>query len=153
MASPNVEIEGSEAVRVLMSEMKDRTTGVEKAWPKVGQVIADAMTEQFDTEGVRLTGKPWAPLSPPYLRWKIRKGFDPRRLHQTGAMRRSLTSRPMAIETYGPTSARFGTDDPKARFHQGGTRRMPERTILAVDEDLSDDASQVLARYIFEDRL
>ncbi len=146
-------ISGDRRVRQLLSEMVDRTQGVQVAWPAVGDAIADAMTQQFQTEGVALTGTPWAPLKPDYLAWKIRKGFDPRRLHQTGEMRRSLTSRPMAIEEYRPFSATFGTDDDKAAFHQNGTANMPQRKIIEATEDLADDVNSVLARYIFENRL
>lgn len=146
-------IDGDRRVRQLLSEMVDRTQGVEPAWPGVGDVIASAMDDQFESEGVALLGRPWAPLEPRYLRWKVREGYDPRRLHQTGAMRQSLTSRPMAIEEYFPTSARFGTDDEKAAFHQNGTEFMPRRQIINVTDDLGDDVNSVLARYIFENRL
>lgn len=146
-------IDGDRRVEQLLSEMVDRTHGVEPAWPGVGDVLAKAFTLQFDTEGNHLLGHQWAPLKPEYLRWKIRHGFDPRRLHKTGEMRRSLTSRPMAVEEYRPMSATFGTNDEKAPYHQHGTRFMPQRQIIAVTEDLADDVNSVLARYIFENRL
>ncbi len=146
-------IDGDRRVRRLLQEMKDRTQGVEVAWPRVGDVIAEAMTDQFATEGVALTGRPWHPLKPEYLAWKIRKGFRPERLRQTDVMRDSLTSRPMAIEEYRPFSATFGTDDEKAAFHQNGTVNMRQRKIIEVTDDLADDVNSVLARYIFEDRL
>lgn len=153
---PNVSharIEGDRRVRQLLSEMADRTEGVEVAWPAVGDVIASAMDDQFNSEGSALNGNQWAPLNPAYLAWKISKGFDPRRLHQTGAMRASLTGRPMSIEEYGPGTARFGTTDEKAPFHQNGTQYMPQRKIITVTEDLADDVNSVLATYIFEERL
>lgn len=152
MAS-SARIDGDRRVRQLLSEMADRTQGVEAAWPKVGDVIADAMTQQFQTEGAHLNGVQWAPLSPDYLAWKIRKGFRPERLRQTDKMRDSLTSRPMAVEVYGPMRATFGTDDQKAAFHQNGTSMMPRRQIITVTDDLADDVNSVLATYIFEDRL
>lgn len=145
-----VEIEGDRLVMQLLSEMVDRTKDVSPAWPKVGDVIAGYMSEQFDSQGVKLTGGPWAPLNPDYLSWKIAKGFDPRILHQTGAMRASLTSRPMDIEEYQPQTARFGTRDEKAPFHQNGTQHMPQRKIMDMTPDFADDVNQVLARYIFE---
>lgn len=153
MADRHATIDGDRRVRQLLSEMVDRTHGVEVAWPAVGDVIADGLSRQFDSQGVHLGGARWAPLNPAYLAWKIRKGFDPRILHQTGDMRASLTSRPMAVEEYAPMSARFGTDDRKAPFHQSGTTFMPARPIINVTEDLADDVNSVLARYIFENRL
>lgn len=146
-------ITGDRRVRQLLSEMADRTRGVEPAWPSVGGVIAKAMINQFATEGSHLLGHQWAPLSPKYLAWKLSKGFLTERLRQTDAMRVSLTSRPMAVEEYRPMSATFGTDDEKAHWHQEGTSRMPQRKIIEVTDDLADDVNSVLARYIFENRL
>ena len=148
-------IEGDRRVHQLLSEMVDRTQGVEAAWPAVGDVVAEAMYEQFASEGVYLTGKPWAPLKPDYLRWKIRRGFHPERLRQTDQMRLGLIGRPMPVEEYRPFSATFGTDDEKAGFHQNGTRFMPQRKIMEADvnPDFADDVNSVLARYIFENRL
>lgn len=153
MSTLHARINGDRRVRQLLSEMVDRTRGVEVIWPKVGDVIADNLDRQFDTEGMHFLGHTWAPLKPSYRRWKIRNGYDPRRLHQTGAMRASLTSRPMAVEEYFPFRAVFGTDDEKAAFHQDGTRFMPQRQIIRVTEDMADDVSSVIARYIFENRL
>jgi phage gpG-like protein len=70
-------------------------------------------------------------------------------------MRLSFVSRPMAVEEYRDMSATFGSDDEKAPYHQFGTRFMPQRQILNVEEggDLADDVNSVLARYIFEERL
>jgi hypothetical protein len=151
-------IEGDRRVMQLFSEMADRADGIPAdVWAKVGDEIAEHMAEQFATEGAHLTGKAWAPLSPPYLRWKVRHGLHPERLRATDALVSSLISRPMAVEEYSPLEAKFGTDDPKARFHQGGTKFMPQRKIIEVDspggEELADDAWSVVARYIFENRL
>jgi hypothetical protein len=152
-AASHATITGDRRVKQLLSEMVDRTTGVEAAWPGVGDVIAEAMHEQFATEGSHLLGHKWAPLSPKYLAWKVKKGFHPERLRQTDQMRLGLIGRPMPIEEYRPMSATFGTDDEKAHWHQEGTSRMPQRQIINVTDDLADDVNSVLARYIFENRL
>lgn len=153
MSKFSAKVTGDRRVKQLLSEMVDRTTGVQAAWPGVGDVVASAMADQFASEGVALTGRPWAPLKPAYLRWKRRNGFRPEILRQTDQMRGGLVSRPMAIEEYRPMSASFGTDDEKAEFHQGGTQFMAQREIINVNEDLADDINSVLARYIFEGRL
>lgn len=145
-------IVGDRRVQQLLTEMIDRVSGVEPAWPGVGDVIAENLAEQFATEGAHLTGA-WAPLSPAYLAQKLADGFPATKLLRTGAMASSFTSRPMAIEEYGARTARFGSDDAKAQFHQAGTSKMPQRQIINVTPDMADDVSSVLARYIFEDRL
>lgn len=148
-------IEGDRRVEQLLTEMADRTTGIAAAWPAVGDVVAEHMAEQFATEGSHLTGRPWAPLSPKYLAWKLAHGFMPEKLRQTDAMVSGWISRPMDIEEYGPDWARFGSSDSKGGFHQHGTRFMPQRKIMDVDvnPDFPDDVNSVLARYIFENRL
>lgn len=146
-------IRGDRRVAQLLSEMADRTRGVYFAWPSVGDVIADALDKQFEAEGAHFYSRKWAPLKPEYLAWKVKAGLDPRRLHATGAMRASLTSRPMSLEQYFGARAVFGTRDRKAAFHQNGTRFMPRRQIIRVTEDLADDVSSALARWIFDNRL
>lgn len=146
-------ITGDRRVMTLLRQMADRTRSVEPAWPRVGDVFAENMAMQFDTEGAHLGGRPWAPLSPKYLAWKVKRGLDPRRLHATRQMMLSLTSRPMAVEQYFGNRAVFGTDDEKAHWHQNGTSMMPRRQIIRVTDDLADDVNSVLARYIFEERL
>jgi len=154
VARSRATIVGDRRVQTLLMQMADRARGVEAhAWASVGDVIAAAMTKQFDTEGSFLNGRQWAPLSPRYLGWKVARGLDPRRLHATGDMRASLTGRPMAIEEYSDHRGRFGTNDEKAGFHQSGTSQMPARVIINVTEDLADDVNSALARYIFDERL
>lgn len=155
MAFLTATIRGDRRVIQLMEEMKDKTRTVAVVWPQVGDVVAENMAEQFATEGVHLTGRHWAPLKPAYLAWKVRHGFHPEILRRTDAMAASLISRPMAVEEYRPFSATFGTDDPKAHFHQGGTRFMAERRIMDVDHnpEFADDVMSVIAKYIFEKRL
>lgn len=146
-------ITGDRRVLQLLTEMQDRTTGVAVIWPKVGDFLADEFRKQFDTQGAYFYSRKWKALSPDYLRWKISHGYDPRILRQTGAMALTFTSRPMAVEVYRPMSATFGSDDPKAKWHQNGTRYMSRRQIIRVTGDLSDGVSSIIARYIFENRL
>lgn len=156
MSLEHATIDGDRRVTQLLSEMADRASGIPATvWAKVGDVVSENMLEQFLTEGAHLGGKPWAPLSPPYLAYKLRNGLYPERLTATGDMASSFIRRPMAVETYGEREATFGSDDPKAAFHQRGTRKMPQRQIIDVDTnpDFADDVNSVLARYIFEDRL
>jgi phage gpG-like protein len=156
-AVSHASIHGDRRVKQLLTEMADRAQGIPPTtWAQVGDSIAGHMAEQFATEGSHLNrGKPWAPLKPAYLAWKIRSGLRHERLRATDAMRLSFVSRPMAVEEYRDMSATFGSDDEKAPYHQFGTRFMPQRQILNVEEggDLADDVNSVLARYIFEERL
>lgn len=125
----------------------ERAGDLTPAWPGVGDIIADAMTQQFATAGAA-GGRAWAPLKPEYRAWKIRKGFSPEILIKTGEMRGTLVSRPMDIEDYDKTSAEFGTKDQKASWHQRGAGNLPKREILFADKKMSRDVNAVLADYI-----
>lgn len=143
---------GLSAAARKLAETGARARDLRPAWPAVGDYMARTAAQQFATEGARL-GTPWSPLKPPYLRWKIRHGFSPAILIRTGAMRDSYTSRPMSVEEYGRSSAEFGSDDPKAHFHQFGTRNMPARPILTKTPEMEGTVGDVLAHYIATGRV
>lgn len=141
-------IQGDKQVIKLLRDLKGKVKDMAPVWVQIGDIVSDEMTQAFDSQGVSANGVPWAPLSPPYLRWKLRHGFDPRVLHQTGAMRNSFTSRPMSIEKYARHQATFGSDDPKAAFHQFGTSKMPQRRILNVTPEFSARVNDRLRNYL-----
>lgn len=147
-----VSVHGLSAAARRVAEIGRRSRDLRPAWPSVGDFMARTAAEQFATGGARL-GKPWAPLSPPYLRWKIKHGFDPRILIQTGEMRDSYVSRPMSVEDYRRKEASFGSDDPKAEFHQYGTRNMPARPVLFRTPEVDATVANVLAHYIATGRV
>ena len=137
--------------------MAMRARSPEKAWPKVGSYLSAVNRRQFATNGGYL-GTPWKPLKPDYLLWKVREGYSSHTLIQTGAMRLSFTSRPMAIEVYSGNKARFGSDHPLAAFHQRGTHRngkraVPARPIMRVTPKVRKDVKDIIADYILGKRV
>lgn len=155
----SAQISGAQVLRRQLREMSDRAQDATPVWPRVGGVIAEASREAFNSAGFSITGTPWAPLSPRYLRWKIRNGFDPRILHKTGALRADMTSRPMGKEVYTPSTATFGTSlrspkgAPYPKFLQGGTRYMPARPFLVVTPEMRDDITTILRDYVVSGRI
>ena len=117
-----------EDVSLELKSMAKRVKNPAKAFKQIGSFIAAANRRQFATHGAYL-GKPWKPLKPEYLQWKIRSGYSRRTLVMTGGMRASFVSRPMAIEEYYGTSAVYGSDHWLAKFHQYGTFRNGKRAI------------------------
>jgi phage gpG-like protein len=81
--------------------------------------------DQFASEGARGSGG-WEPLAASTLDAKARSGIDPRILHATGALERSLTGSGGIADAH-PDGFDFGTRVPYAQFHQQGTSRMPAR--------------------------
>lgn len=83
--------------------------------------------KQFRSQGGYASGG-WAPLAPSTLLAKAQRGLDPRKLHATLALRRSLTSRGGDhVRRIYPDRMEVGTQVDYAIFHQHGTSRMPRR--------------------------
>lgn len=120
---------GIDETRQLLRGMAHRAGDLRPVWPVIGDAVAGEAALMFRTGGAS-AGRPWAPLTPRYRAWKIKKHYDPRTLIRTGAMMRSLTSRPMGIENHAATYAEFGTRDPNLHWHEHGTRKMPARPVM-----------------------
>lgn len=145
-------IEGAREVVRLLDQMRSRTDDLTPAWRAVGDHIAGEVDQQFATQGSHF-GTPWDPRRPNYGHdMKPDAGWNPL-LVQTGTLRDSFTSRPMGVERYSPQSATFGSDDYRAGFHHHGTSDIPARPILRATEQMAEDASAILARYITEGRV
>ena len=76
---------------------------------------------------------------------------------QTGGMRASFTSRPMAIEEYNGPSARFGSNHPLAKFHQHGTHRggrriVPARPMMRVTPKVRRDVKKIIQGHVMGHR-
>lgn len=133
----------------LLEGMQRRAGDLRPAWERWGDDVADALRDQFHTEGARF-GEAWAALSPRYAAWKTLHFPGKTVLRRTDRLYASLTHRPFAVERVHADSAEFGTDVPYAIFHQRGTRFMPARPIISDDSELIDKARRLVARHITE---
>lgn len=107
----------------------------------MGQQLVSDTKEGFfkeqDPDGI-----PWKPL-------KRRKG---KILQDTGALRTSVTSRGGKgnIERKGPTFLEWGTNIEYAKYHQGGTSRIPARPFLGIGEELGEKLEMIAADWVEE---
>lgn len=84
---------------------------------------------QFDGQGTPETGA-WAPLSPPYARYKARVRPGRPILVFDGNLREAMTVPGKGIFEVTNTGFVVGTDIDYAKYHQNGTPLMPARRIL-----------------------
>ncbi len=81
-------------------------------------------------------GRPWAPVKPETERRKKRGRYGRigarSVLRDTDAMYLSFLN--SDVEQVTPTSLSWGSDDPKAWFHQEGTSKMPARPMVGLTE-------------------
>lgn len=130
--------------------MQGRMLDVGAAEPAVSERLRQDMVSQFDTEGRHGSGG-WESLSPATIERKRRKGLDLRILHETGALRRSLTiegARDSVARLVGNTIIEFGTTVDYARFHQHGRGVPQRRPVQLPDTTARRDVMRILQRHI-----
>jgi hypothetical protein len=119
------------AVAEKLTAMRERAKDVTPAWQAIIDWFAEQNAAQFATEGQRYRAR-WAPLAPSTLEEKRRLGYPADTLVRTRRLRTSLTVRPLGIEHVTPTEMAAGTTVRYARFHQRGTRHMPQRKLISA---------------------
>lgn len=85
--------------------------------------------KQFNSEG-SYSGDRWQALSPAYAAWKAKRYPGKPILQRTGDMMAGFTQRPFAVEVIENDFMVIGSADPKAKFHQHGGGRLPQRKIV-----------------------
>jgi len=118
-------VEGDKAMRAMLQVPVDAIHDMEPAWEGIRDDFVAREKRWLDSEGEGT----FAPLSPAYAAAKRAAVGDQPILQFGKDMYRSLTSPgdPGFIFETTNLSMSIGTDDPKARHHQFGTKRMPQR--------------------------
>ena len=105
------------------------------ALTEIGQEVQSRATRAFRTPAMRPA--PWAPRKPSYTVTvnkktgkKTRKPDDHPLLIKSGALRQSI-----GWKLEGNGSVVVGTDKKYAGYHQTGTKHMPARPFMPVDEN------------------
>lgn len=145
------EIAGDKQIERELLDVGSRAVNAAPAFSAIGRLFIDETRAQFESEGGHASGG-WTPLKQSTLRAKRSKGQDPRILHGTLALERSLTDTgdPNMVLEVGPGEIVYGSQLPYARFHQTGTRRMPRRRPVEFTEDTRQQAVRILLRFIRE---
>lgn len=113
-------------------------------WNDFAEAFAKREAIWFDRQG---EGS-WADLSDPYAEWKAKVRPGKPKLVFDGDMRASLTSVGHVILGQSKTMLSLGTTDPKAKFHQKGTSKMPARPVLVPVLRLKAAFARLLHRHI-----
>lgn len=102
-------------------------------------------TDQFASEGGHASGG-WAPLAASTQERKEGPGI----LDESGELRRSYTDRgdPNMLLDITDDYLLYGSQDPKAKFHQRGTSRMPQRRALELAERARQHSVRILQLWI-----
>lgn len=156
MIEPEVTIDDSDA-KALFALLAGRFDSFEVPLRgRVNRAIRGMVRDQFSTQG-GFGGGSWSPLAPSTLRAKAAKGTiskgilrDTDRLFNSIAQLRGQTAD--TIFEVDHFSLRYGTTVPYARFHQDGTRRMPQRVIFPdpIPQAVTDEIDDSLCGWIME---
>lgn len=106
---------------------------------------------QFTQQGSPEVGGTWAPLSPPYARWKAKRRPGRPILVFDGDLRDSMTKVNNGVYEVWNRGFVVGTAVPYATYHQNGTPTMPARPLLGSPRRSDTrELTKILQRWIVE---
>lgn len=140
-----------------LDEIEDRLEDVSPALRWGGKVLERAFSRNFTTLGAEsarsMAGSMWPPLDASYASWKATRFPGAPMMVQSGklfskveSMTKSNVSRVENME------ATFGISSEYAKFHQYGTKNMPERKIIFVPRNFPERLGQKIADYVVNGR-
>ena len=137
-------------IRVDVSEVRDyfatlgaRIRKKEPLLKRIGTFAVEVSKQAFREGRDPNTGDRWEPLSPAYAKWKARNRYSKTPLTLKGALRRSIH-----YGVLGKKSVAWGTDRKYGRFHQYGTKRLPQRRFLGLSRDDVYQIDQIITRWV-----
>ncbi len=116
--SVDIDEHGSRVVARHLLGVEHRTLHPRPAFARIGEQMLLAERHLFDSQGA-FAGRHWPADEPETLERKAELGLDPRVLHATRRLRRSLVQRgnPEQIRRSTDRGIEFGTTVPYAKFH------------------------------------
>jgi len=147
----NVDVFGEVQFSRELLRIVDRTTDMRPAWQAVHRSFLGAERRQFATEGGTYSGG-WAPLKPTTVASKIAAGLDPRVLHATLRLRRSLTSELSADHVFRMSFDEMfvGSSVPYGVHHQFGTKFMQRRRPVEFNDALRKRWVKIMQSWIMK---
>jgi len=127
-----------------------RAQNLRPAWDVIREDFYTHENSLFAAEGQVGAFGPWTPLNPEYARRKQREGFSSAILVRTGRLVASLTNFHSGDSIYRPSAqaVEIGTAVPYAAFHDEGTRNMPAREPIRIDEDTEQRWASIVESHI-----
>lgn len=128
-------------MKKILGDISKKCRNLEPPLTGWGRKLVEQTRSQFDSESDP-EGTKWADLAPTTVLQKRKAGFSSSILTRTGAMRDSVGF-DVAAKTL---SLKIGTN--YAKWHQEGTRRMPQRKILAITPERKNEGAGLVRNYI-----
>jgi phage gpG-like protein len=144
-----ISVFGDDVLARDLLRMKDRAMDMRPAFEAIHESFKTVEDWQFGTQG---GVHKWAPLAASTVAYKARLGLDPRILHATLRLRKSLTETANADHIFEATrdTVVMGSRVPYGIFHQSTRprRRLPRRPPVDLSETAKREWVKILQRYL-----
>lgn len=152
MSNIDFDLEGWAEARKKIHDMRERARNYTPVWNELLDWWAHQNRLHFGSRGARWKS-PWKELSPAYLAAKRAEGWQGDTLVRTSDLLRSLSDRPLGIESVSPFEVTAGTRLSYARHHQDGTKYMPRRRLINAEQVRAEGVvSEIAANWITQGR-
>lgn len=140
-----------------LSNMANALVDTKPLMEEVADYIFDRAEGKFQSQG-RAGGGSWQQLTPKWLKYKVKHGFDPRILHKqqnhplrTSVSRRGAPNQILKIERY---RLQVGSNLPYAATHQfgdSGKRNIAARPYLVVNRQTRETIRTMVRDHIMKE--
>lgn len=143
------EVDGDVQVARDLLRFGEHASDARPVWDEIRKYLVAEEKKQFSSQGSHASGG-WAKLKQVTIDYKRRAGLDPKILHATLALRKSLT----AVGAKGqmwestPTHMVFGSALPYSKFHQKGTKNMAQRRPVELTTAARKHAVKLLQAFV-----
>ena len=129
----------------------DNAMDMRGAFEEIRDMILETEEKQFSSQGAAYSGG-WKPLAPSTKQYKASRGLDPRILHATLRLRKSLTKKGHADHVFRSSGDEMfiGSKVPYGPYHQHGGDRLPRRRPFQFDNSVRNDILKTLQRHLVD---
>lgn len=142
MADVVISISGLGETRERLLKLGRSVSDLRPVMGDIGQYLAKFFSSEVFASRGGVIGEPWAPLSARYAAYKARRYAGRQPLVRTGTMQRSFKY------THGAQFARVTNGASYFDYHQLGTRRMPQRMMMKVDDTREREITRMIEQYV-----
>lgn len=122
------------------------------AFDQVHDLVLEVEEKQFTSQGGAYSGG-WKPLAPSTKKYKAARNLDPRILHATLRLRKSLTNKTHVDHVFRSSADEMfvGSRVPYGPYHQhGNPPHLPRRRPFQFDNGVRESIVKILQRHLVE---
>lgn len=144
MAQVVINVTGDREVIARLEKLGGGVLNLTKPFSDIGRYLTGFFSGEVFASRGGVIGEPWQPLDPLYAVGKAQEFPGRPPLIQRGTMNRSFKS------NAGRASVLLYNSDPKFDWHQAGTRRLPPRVMMKVDQTRTDRVVDIIDGHLAE---